>query len=351
MQNIDRAVEIEVGVATMKRNINTSSCEAKMPDAIGTVRLATFDQHRSLLFSVAYRMLGTVADAEDMLQETFIRWQQAAEEDIQSPRAFLVTIVSRLCINHLQSARVRREEYVGQWLPEPIVTDPANDPLNIIRVDESLSMAFLVLMERLTPVERAVFLLREVFEYEYAEVAAILGQSEVNCRQILRRSRQHINALRPRFKVSAQKKSELLERFLRATASGEVHQLIAVLADDAVLHSDGGGKAVAVPNLVHGSDAVARAILRGMSKLVPRNLVRRMAQINGNPGVITYLEGRPFSVFTIDGTAEQIRAIYIVTNPEKLSHLPPLSGGRFLSDPITNNREDGDGRSSKEQVV
>jgi RNA polymerase sigma-70 factor (ECF subfamily) len=335
----------------MTKKIDTGSGEAKTPDATGSVRLATFDQHRSLLFSVAYRMLGTVADAEDMLQETFIRWQKAAEEEIRSPRAFLITIISRLCINHLQSARVRREEYVGQWLPEPIVTDPANDPLSIIRVDESLSMAFLILMERLTPVERAVFLLREVFEYEYAEIAAILGQSEVNCRQILRRSRQHVSAMRPRFKVSAQKKSELLERFLRATASGDVNQLIAVLADDAVLHSDGGGKAIAVPNLVHGSDAVARAILRGMSKLVPKNLVRQMAQINGNPGVITYLEGRPFSVFTIDGTAEQIRAIYIVTNPEKLSHLPPLSGNRALSDPVSIHREGGDDSSFKERGV
>ena len=335
----------------MKKNVNPGSYENKAPDATDSVRLATFDQHRSLLFSVAYRMLGTVADAEDMLQETFIRWQQAAEEEIRSPRAFLVTIVSRLCINHLQSARVQREEYVGQWLPEPIVTDPANDPLNIIRVDESLSMAFLVLLERLTPVERAVFLLREVFEYEYAEIAAILGQSEANCRQILRRSRQHVSALRPRFKVSAQKKSELLERFLRATASGDVNQLVAVLAEDAILHTDGGGKAIAVPNLIHGSDAVARAILRSMSKLVPRNLVRRMAQVNGNPGVITYLEGRPFSVFTIDGTAEQIRAVYVVTNPEKLSHLPPLSGNGFLSDPVTHSREDGDDSSSKEQAV
>jgi RNA polymerase sigma-70 factor (ECF subfamily) len=335
----------------MKKSINTTSCETETPDATGSVRLATFDQHRSLLFSVAYRMLGTVADAEDMLQETFIRWQQASAEEIRSPRAFLVTIISRLCINQLQSARVRREEYVGQWLPEPIVTDPANDPLSIIRVDESLSMAFLVLMERLTPVERAVFLLREVFEYEYAEIAAILGQSEANCRQILRRSRQHVSALRPRFKVSAQKKSELLERFLRATASGDVNQLVAVLAKDAVLHSDGGGKAIAVPNLVRGSDAVARAILRGMSKLVPRNLVRRMAQVNGNPGVITYLEGRPFSVFTIDGTPEQVRAVYIVTNPEKLSHIPPLSGSRFLSDPIARNQEGAEDSDSKQQIV
>ncbi len=333
----------------MTKKMDTGSDESKTPDATGSVRLATFDQHRSLLFSVAYRMLGTVADAEDMLQETFIRWQQADEEEIRSPRAFLITIISRLCINHLQSARVRREEYIGQWLPEPIVTDPAHDPLNIIRVDESLSMAFLILMERLTPVERAVFLLREVFEYEYAEIAAILGQSEVNCRQILRRSRQHVSAMRPRFKVSAQKKSELLERFLRATASGDVHQLIAVLADDAILHSDGGGKAVAVPNLIHGSDAVARAIVRSMSKLVPRNLVLRMAQINGNPGVITYLEGRPFSVFTIDGTAEQVRAVYVVTNPEKLSHLPPLSGNRALSDPISIQRQGGGDSSFKER--
>jgi RNA polymerase sigma-70 factor (ECF subfamily) len=147
-----------------------------------TIRLAAFDQYRNLLFSIAYRMLSSVTDAEDMLQETFIRWQQSAEQDVRSPRAFLVTIISRLCISHLQSARVQREEYVGEWLPEPIMTGPGSDPFGVIRVDESLSMAFLVLLERLTPVERAVFLLREVFEYEYTEIASIVGQSEVNCR-------------------------------------------------------------------------------------------------------------------------------------------------------------------------
>src|SRR5258705_10677805 len=139
------------------------------------VRLATFDQYRGVLFSIAYRMIGSVADAEDMLQETFIRWQESTDENIESPRAFLVTIISRLCINHLQSARVRREEYVGEWLPEPIVTDPSSDPFGMIKVDESLSMAFLVLLERLTPIERAVFLLREVFEYEYSEVAKMVA--------------------------------------------------------------------------------------------------------------------------------------------------------------------------------
>jgi RNA polymerase sigma-70 factor (ECF subfamily) len=152
------------------RNKDQSNAMAKkqLPDPEVQIRLATFDQYRGLLFSVAYRMLGSVADTEDMLQETFIRWQQARNEEIRSPRAFLVTIVSRLCINHLQSARAQREEYVGQWLPEPIVTGPGSDPLEMVRIDESLSMAFLVMLERLTPVERAVFLLREVFAYEYS---------------------------------------------------------------------------------------------------------------------------------------------------------------------------------------
>jgi RNA polymerase sigma-70 factor (ECF subfamily) len=260
-----------------------------------------------------------------MLQETFIRWQQAPEEEIRSPRAFLVTIISRLCINQLQSARVRREEYVGQWLPEPIVTGPGSDPLEIIRVDESLSMAFLVMLERLTPVERAVFLLREVFEYEYAEIAAVLGLGEANCRQILSRARQHVSAMRPRFKTSQQQKSDLLERFLKATGSGDMEGLVALLANEVVLHSDGGGKAVAVPNLIHGVDKVARGVLGSLRKLVPQNLMRRLVQINGEPGIVTYLNGRPYSVVTLDVGEGRIRTIYVLTNPEKLSHLAGLS--------------------------
>lgn len=293
-------------------------------DAAVSIRLATFDQYRSLLFSIAYRMLGSVADAEDMLQETFIRWQQTTDDDIRSPRAFLVTIVSRLCLNQLQSARVQREEYVGQWLPEPIATDPKSDPLGVIRVDESLSMAFLVLLERLTPIERAVFLLREVFEYEYSEIATVLGQSEVNCRQIFRRARQHVNAMRPRFKTSHGKKKDLLERFLQTTTSGDMEGLVALLSSDVVLHSDGGGKAIAVPNLIHGVDNVARGALGGLHKLVPKNLVTRMTQINGEPGIVSYLNGKPYSVVTLDTSEEHIRAIYVLTNPEKLSHLPEL---------------------------
>ena len=175
-----------------------------------------YREFRPLLFSIAYRMLGSVADAEDMLQETFIRWEQSSEQNINSPRAFLVTIISRLCINHLQSARVQREQYFGEWLPEPIVTNIASDPFGMLKIDESLSMAFLILLERLTPIERAVFLLREVFEYDYSEVARIVAQSEANCRQILRRARQHIEAVRPRFQAPERKHTDLFERFLEA---------------------------------------------------------------------------------------------------------------------------------------
>jgi RNA polymerase sigma-70 factor (ECF subfamily) len=290
-----------------------------------SICLATFDQYRSLLFSIAYRMLGSVGDAEDMLQETFIRWQQSTEANIESPRAFLVTIISRLCINHLQSARVKREEYVGEWLPEPIVTDPSGDPFGIIKVDESLSMAFLVVLERLTPIERAVFLLREVFEYEYSEIGNIVDQSETNCRQILRRARQHVSAMRPRFKVPAAKRTDLFDRFLEAVETGEMTGLIDLLSKDVVLHSDGGGKAVAVPNEVRGAEKVARGILGGLKRLVPKTLVRKLVRINGAPGLVNYLEGKPHSVLTLDVQDGRIREIYIVTNPEKLSHIPPLT--------------------------
>jgi RNA polymerase sigma-70 factor (ECF subfamily) len=310
----------------MRSNAEINSLEGAQPDdADKAVRLAAFDQYRSLLFSVAYRMLGRVTDAEDMLQETFIRWQQASDEEVRSPRAYLVTIVSRLCLNHLQSARVQREQYVGEWLPEPLVTGSGSDPLGIIRLDESLSMAFLVLLERLTPIERAVFILREVFEYEYSEIAAVLGQSETNCRQILRRARQHITAMRPRFKASAQKHSDLLERFRRAIGTGDMDGLLALLSKDVVLHSDGGGRSIAVPNQIHGADNVARGILGGIMKLLPKNLMPRVAEINGQAGMVTYLNGKPFSVLTLETSEGRIQAIYVVSNPEKLSHLPDLS--------------------------
>ena len=287
-------------------------------------RVETFQRYRGLLFSIAYRMLGSVSDSEDIVQETFIRWQQSSDEEIRSPRAFLVTIISRLCINQLQTARVRREEYVGQWLPEPLLTGPGSDPSESARVGESLSMAFLVLLERLTPTERAVFLLHEVFDYEYTEIAQTLGQNEANCRQILRRARQHVAEIRPRFDASPQQREQLLYQFLDATSHGDLNGLVALLSKEVVLHSDSGGKSAAVPNLVHGASNVARAILGALKKLVPRNLVTRVAQINGQPGVVSYLNGRPYSVVTIDAVDGLVQSIFIVTNPEKLARLPEL---------------------------
>jgi len=289
-----------------------------------SVKLGHFDQYRGLLFSIAYRMLGSVADAEDMLQETFIKWQAVTDENIRSPRSYLVTILSRLCINHLQSAQVQREEYIGVWLPEPIITDSGDGPFDLIKVDESISMAFLVLLERLTPTERAVFLLREVFEYEYSEIGSIIRQSEVNSRQILKRARQHITALRPRFEIAKSNHDALLESFLKAIGTGELSGLVALLADDVVLRSDGGGKGVAVPNEIRGMDKVGRGILGGISRLLPRNLIRKLARINGEPGLINYLDGRPHSVLTIEVSGNRISSLYVITNPEKLKHLPIL---------------------------
>lgn len=292
-----------------------------------SIRLAVFDQYRGLLFSIAYRMLGTVADAEDMLQETYLRWQQASTEEIRSPRGFLVTIVSRLCINHLQSARVQREEYVGQWLPEPLVTNQGSDPLGLIRVDETLSMAFLVLLERLTPVERAVLLLREVFEYEYSEIAAVLGQTEANCRQNLSRARRHIGAMRPRFVSTPEKHKRLLERFLETVRTGNMEGLLALLSRDVVLYADGGGKGPAVPNAVHGSDRVARGVLSGVRKFAPGDLEPHIIEMNGEPGIVSYRGTRPFSAITIQAAEGRIQTIYVISNPEKLAHIPALLSG------------------------
>jgi len=290
----------------------------------GQNQLDVFHQHRALLFSIAYSMLGSVADAEDMLQETFLRWQKATEPEIQSPRAFLATVITRLCINQLQSARAKREEYFGQWLPEPLMTAQATEPRAISGIDDSLSMAFLVLLERLTPMERAVFLLREVFDYEYAEIAGMLSQSETNCRQILRRAKQHVKKDRPRFDASPSDREKLLQQFLNATSQGEMQGLLALLSSDVVLYTDGGGKATAVPNPIYGADRVARFFLSTPGQLVTASIVKRIAEINGQPGIVTYLQGRPFGVLTLDVEGGRIRNIYIVRNPDKLQRLPQL---------------------------
>jgi RNA polymerase sigma-70 factor (ECF subfamily) len=291
----------------------------------GSLRLELFNQHRDLLFSIAYRMLGSVADTEDILQDTFIRWRQTPDVEIKSPRAYLVTILTRLCLNYLESAQVRRQEYYGQWLPEPLLTDTSDPISTSLEVPESLSMAFLVLLERLTPMERGVFLLREVFDYDYAEVAQILGQTEANCRQVLRRARLHVAENRPRFDTSLEQRERLLKEFMQATSEGDLRRLVAMLSKDVILHSDGGGKGPALPKQILGAEKVARAMVGGARKFVPKTVVHRMRQINGELGVVSYLDGRPHSVFTLDIVDGHVQNVYIVSNPEKLAHLPRMS--------------------------
>lgn len=286
-------------------------------------RLAAFEEYRGLLFSVAYRMLGSVSDAEDILQDAFLRWQRASDRDIDSPKAFLITIVSRLCINYLESARVRREEYVGEWLPEPLVSDAANASSDAVEAGESVSMALLLLLERLSPSERAVFLLQDIFGYRHAEIAAALGLSEANCRQLLRRARQHVQKARPRFKASPDDHLALLLRFRQAAESGDVEQLLAMLSDDVVFHSDG-GKSHALLKPVYGRSNVAKLIVQGSRRFSPLDYTRKIVSIQGRPGIISYRDGKPRSVFTFEARDGRVEAIYIISNPEKLRHLPPL---------------------------
>jgi RNA polymerase sigma-70 factor, ECF subfamily len=227
----------------------------------------TFEAHRPLLFSVAYRMLGSRADAEDMLQEAFLRWHQIDTREVRSARAFLVTIITRLCINYMQSAQVRREQYVGPWLPEPLITDSGSDLLGTPALDGSLSIAFLFLLERLSPTERAVFLLREVFDYEYSEIAEALNQNVANCRQILRRAKQRIAEGKARFNTTTQQREQVLQQFVQTSSDGNIEGLLALLSEDVVLYADGGGKVTAVPNALQTSFAFSLAPGRNSFRL------------------------------------------------------------------------------------
>lgn len=278
-----------------------------------------FEEHRPLLFSIAYRMLGSVMDAEDVVQEAFVRWRRAGEA--RSPKAYLTSVVTRLCIDYLRSARARREEYAGPWLPEPITAEPAADPAVL---DETLSMAFLVLLESLSPVERAVFLLREVFDYEYAEISEIVGKSEANCRQILRRARQSVAARRPRFDPAPERGERLVRQFVEACMSGDMEGLLRMMSEEITLWTDGGGRVRAARNPIYGSDKVARFLL-GVIPEAPEGVEIRLARVNGQPGLISYYaDGRPQGAATFDISGGRISAIRLVVNPEKLRSIPPL---------------------------
>jgi RNA polymerase sigma-70 factor, ECF subfamily len=283
-------------------------------------RADVFASARPMLFSVAYRMLGSVMDAEDLVQEAYLRWEEARETEVRSPQAYLTTIVTRLAINQLRAARTKRETYVGPWLPEPLVTE---EPPDTVELAESLSMAFMVLLERLGPVERAAFLLHEVFDFEYAEIARVLGKTEANCRQLVARARKRVGSPEARFETDPAQAKRLVEKFTEASFAGDMEGLVALLAEDITLWGDGGGKVPgAALKPVHGASSVARFVLGVMERVVPRETVVRPTEINGQPGFISYVSGRPLAALILDIRDGRIRTIYAVGNPDKLRALP-----------------------------
>lgn len=280
--------------------------------------IKTFEMHRPLLFSIAYRMLGSVMEAEDMVQETYLRYVSTPINTIESPKAFLSTIITRLCLDHLKSAKVRREEYIGPWLPEPLRTD--NAAVTPIEKYEMISMAALVLLESLSPLERAVFLLRAVFDYSYTEIAQIVEKSEENCRQSYHRARQHLRQNRPRFKTSPAAQQKLVKRFLQAIQTGDVDSLKTLLANDVTLWSDGGGKAPAARHPLVGKDRIAQLLLVSYRKR-PDNSDIELAEINGVLSILFRVENQVVGVMSFDGNDTSITGIWTIWNPDKLQHL------------------------------
>ncbi|WAS94386.1 RNA polymerase sigma-70 factor [Nannocystis punicea] len=275
-----------------------------------------FGAHRSRLFGLAYRMLGSAAEAEDVLQEAHVRWQAAEHETIEAPGGWLTTVVSRLCLDQLKSARTRREAYVGTWLPEPLPTERLAESPDL----ESISLAFLVLLEALSPLERAVFVLREVFDYDFAEVAAIVGREEAACRQLAHRAREHVRSKRPRFARSREQHEQLLGAFLGAIAQGDLDGLQRLLADDVVAWSDGGGRARAARNPVFGPDRVARFMI-GTAKKGGAHGTLSLVEINGWPAAVLWDDGVALAAISIETDGQKIHSLQLLVNPDKLAAL------------------------------
>ena len=290
---------------------------SRFPSVDPADRLASFAEHRPLLFSIAYRMLGSSADAEDVLQDAYLRWQRAKDVDVRSPKDYLSTTVTRLAMDHLRSARVRREVYVGPWLPEPLVGVDAHDPLAAATLAESLSTAFLVLLERLTPTQRAAFLLREAFSFEYADIARILRTTDANARQLVQRAKQHLEAGRPRFASDTRQADELTNRFLTACTTGNVDELLGMLSDDAVAWADGGGKFSAARRPVTGSGRVARFLTSLVAKWVASGEVV-IEPVSGGSGLLFRVAGTLRAVLTLEVDGSRVQRLFIHVNPDKL---------------------------------
>jgi RNA polymerase sigma-70 factor (ECF subfamily) len=280
-----------------------------------------FERHRKRLFGLAYRMLATVGDAEDAVQDTYLRWHRTDTAAIQVPEAWLVTACTRICIDRLRQAKLEREQYPGTWLPEPLIElDVAAEPGETA---DDLSMALLVLLERLSPAERAAYLLREAFDYDYPQIAEILKKSEAACRQLVSRAAKRIREERPRFSADSNAARALAEKFAAATRAGDAAAFAGVLAQDVLLWSDGGGKAKAALNVIHGADKVARFFL-GIAPKQPRDLRRVMARVNGQPGWVFYQGETPYLAMAVDIADGLVRNVFIVRNPDKLLRLPVL---------------------------
>jgi RNA polymerase sigma-70 factor (TIGR02957 family) len=294
-----------------------------------------FDALRPSAFAIAYRMVGSVSEAEDLVQEGFLRLHRAREggERIESPRAYLSTVVSRLSLDQLRSARVQRETYTGEWLPEPLVASAEDDPARKAEMADSLSLAFLVMLESLSPEQRAAFLLREVFDEPYDRIAEIIGTSEQNARQLAARARRHVEERRPRFEASREQREELANRFFAAAEDGDLEGLEQLLAHDVVLHGDGGGKAPALARAIHGRAKAARTLTAGLRAARNRigGFTVRREEVNGQPGALFLdREGRLIAVMILDIAEGQIQAVRSIVNPDKLRHLGPVADLRGL---------------------
>jgi RNA polymerase sigma-70 factor (ECF subfamily) len=299
-----------------------------------TDREQMLDELRPAAFAIAYRMLGSVSEAEDVVQEALLRVHQALEggEQIASPRAFVATVTTRLAINELRSARARRERYVGEWLPEPIITDGVDDPARHAETADSLSLAMLVLLESLSPEQRAVLLLHDVFDYGYPEIAAIVGKSEDNVRQIATRARRHVEQGRPRFRTTREQRDELARRFLAAAEQGDLAGLEALLSHDVELTGDGGGKVPALARSLHGRNRVARTLISWvrLAGRVP-GVSFRPVEVNGGPGALVLdPEERLVGVWALDIAGGQITSVSSIVNPDKLAHLGPVADFKSL---------------------
>jgi RNA polymerase sigma-70 factor (TIGR02957 family) len=300
-----------------------------------TDRERLLDDLRPVTFAIAYRMLGSVSEAEDVVQEALLRVDQAldAGEQIASPRAFVATVTTRMAINELRSARARRERYVGEWLPEPIITDGDDDPARHAETADSLSLAMLVLLESLSPEQRAVLLLHDVFDYGYPEIAAIVGKSEDNVRQLATRARGHVKQRRPRFRTTREQRDELARRFFAAAEHGDLAGLEALLAHDVELTGDGGGKVPALARTLRGRNRVARTLINGIRQATARlpGISLRPVEVNGGPGaLILDPQQRLIGVWALDIAGGQITSISAIVNPDKLTHLGPVADLRSL---------------------